>query len=259
MPCDSSDRLSDEYVRRIFQGMDVHKNGWLSKGEVHSTLLRLGLPASPHHVNNVFKSMDVDGDMKVTFAEFITFVRAREDELYDIFSRVNPKQGKLTTVKLAKALIELEMASSLQEGLNMSTDDYYQRLELSKHDTYSFREFTKSLLLMPEVDVHLVFDYWGKASKIDLGEDYLLPDEYHNIEKSRLNVFTSGAIAGFFSRTLTAPLDRLKVIMQAGKGDQSILNMLNYMYKEGGLLGFWRGNTINCIKICPESAAKFLW
>ena len=112
---------------------------------------------------------------------------------------------------------------------------------------------------MPAGNAPLVFDYWSNASKLDIDEDYVLPDEYENTEKSRLNVFISGAVAGFFSRTLTAPLDRLKVIMQAGKGDQSILNMLNYMYREGGILGFWRGNTINCIKICPESASKFLW
>jgi hypothetical protein len=46
--------------------------------------------------------------------------------------------------------------------------------------------------------------------------------------------------------------------MQAGKGDATIVNMCKYMYQEGGILGFWRGNGINCVKIAPESAAKFL-
>eukprot|EP00607_Mallomonas_marina_P003331 CAMPEP_0182430114 /NCGR_PEP_ID=MMETSP1167-20130531/37049_1 /TAXON_ID=2988 /ORGANISM="Mallomonas Sp, Strain CCMP3275" /LENGTH=277 /DNA_ID=CAMNT_0024614799 /DNA_START=31 /DNA_END=864 /DNA_ORIENTATION=- len=58
---------------------------------------------------------------------------------------------------------------------------------------------------------------------------------------------------------MTAPLDRLKVIMQAGKGDRNIMNGLTYMYNEGGMIGLWRGNMTNCIKIAPESATKFLF
>jgi solute carrier family 25 phosphate transporter 23/24/25/41 len=69
----------------------------------------------------------------------------------------------------------------------------------------------------------------------------------------------AGGIAGAVSRTCTAPLDRLKVHLQVhgGRKDLHIMDVVRYMYKEGGMKGLWRGNGINVIKIVPESALKF--
>lgn len=67
----------------------------------------------------------------------------------------------------------------------------------------------------------------------------------------------AGALAGAVSRTSTAPLDRLKVILQVQNTKQRISETFRYMLKEGGWVSFWRGNGINVLKIAPESAIKF--
>ena len=66
------------------------------------------------------------------------------------------------------------------------------------------------------------------------------------------------------SRTCTAPLDRLKIMLQVhGTGryrsgkSLRIKDAFSYMLREGGVRGLWRGNGINVIKIAPESAVKF--
>lgn len=109
--------------------------------------------------------------------------------------------------------------------------------------------------------IEKVFDYWDKASIIDLGET-TIPDEVAP-EKSRHSswvIFLSGGFAGAVSRTTTAPLDRLKVILQAnlGKSGGKLLQEMKMIYKDSGWRGFFLGNGTNVLKIAPETGVKFL-
>jgi solute carrier family 25 (mitochondrial phosphate transporter), member 23/24/25/41 len=71
----------------------------------------------------------------------------------------------------------------------------------------------------------------------------------------------SGSVAGGISRTATAPLDRLKTLMQAsppGQPSRGMLAGLRSIYAEGGMGAFFRGNTANVLKIAPETSIKFI-
>jgi hypothetical protein len=74
----------------------------------------------------------------------------------------------------------------------------------------------------------------------------------------RVNL-VAGGVAGAVSRTITAPLDRIRVVMQVlGSRKQiHIIGGFKYMLNEGGVTSLWRGNGINVIKIAPEVALKF--
>lgn len=68
----------------------------------------------------------------------------------------------------------------------------------------------------------------------------------------------SGGLAGAISRTATAPMDRLKMILQVqedAKG-MSMRAGINKMAAEGSIRSFFRGNGANVIKIAPETAIK---
>ena len=69
----------------------------------------------------------------------------------------------------------------------------------------------------------------------------------------------AGGIAGAVSRTVTAPLDRIKVLMQASHGQNalSIVSSTKKIYVESGIKGFWRGNGVNCVRLFPETAIRF--
>ncbi|KAK7196281.1 mitochondrial carrier protein-like protein [Novymonas esmeraldas] len=104
---------------------------------------------------------------------------------------------------------------------------------------------------------------------------------------SSLATFVAGGVAGAASRTLTAPLDRIKLIVQEGhlvqapsppsaapggssaaattvrsaarvrRAHPGLLEVARMIKADGGWRAFWRGNTINCFKAGPEFAIVF--
>lgn len=124
-----------------------------------------------------------------------------------------------------------------------------------------------------------------------MGDSLLVPDDFTAAEKQTGMLWrhlAAGAGAGAVSRTSTAPLDRLKVLMQVpgppawwvggwgpcgtpveglwppqvhgsrSSGGGGFFGGFAQMIREGGLRSLWRGNGINVIKIAPETAIKFV-
>lgn len=255
----SNDKLSPELIRDIFNEIDEDQKGWLCEKDLENHLNKFRLPNADMQARLLFRTLTHQSRFStgITMADFVDFVKRREETLLEIYFEVDANQdGLITADELEKKLAQHSEIFADPASAASASKTLISRISVGGNDSCSYREFSRVFLLMVEVDVNIVFNHWAKYSHIS-GEDYSLPDE-KSIEKSRINIFLSGAIAGCISRTTTAPLDRLKVIMQAGKGDATIVNMCRYMYREGGILGFWRGNGINCVKIAPESAAKFL-
>lgn len=86
----------------------------------------------------------------------------------------------------------------------------------------------------------------------------------------------AGFCAGTISRSLTAPLDRIKVLAQEGrivslqtshplnhtraqshKRRVSFSKLISHIHMDGGWISFWRGNGVNCLKAGPEIALLF--
>ena len=71
----------------------------------------------------------------------------------------------------------------------------------------------------------------------------------------------AGAIAGAVSRTLTSPLERLKVIQQVSIAKQikqkNVFYLLRQMWRDEGFLSYWKGNGTNVLRIAPYSAIQF--
>ena len=75
-----------------------------------------------------------------------------------------------------------------------------------------------------------------------------------------LRVMISGAIAGIISRTLTAPIERVKVLKQTDNihfNNKSFLRSFPYMLKTEGWAGFFKGNGANVVRVIPFSALEF--
>lgn len=75
--------------------------------------------------------------------------------------------------------------------------------------------------------------------------------------------FFAGALGGIVSRTATAPIDRLRTLLQVYSVEQnrsnlSYKNIWNHMIKEGSYSSLWHGNLVNVLKTAPENAVKLV-
>eukprot|EP01089_Gocevia_fonbrunei_P012976 TRINITY_DN3205_c0_g1_i1.p1 TRINITY_DN3205_c0_g1~~TRINITY_DN3205_c0_g1_i1.p1 ORF type:complete len:158 (+),score=27.98 TRINITY_DN3205_c0_g1_i1:58-531(+) len=97
-------------------------------------------------------------------------------------------------------------------------------------------------------------------SKKDPTPDFL--DSLANTLKAYKWVFY-GAISGAFSRSATAPLERLKILNQVqhlsvnGTKYKGVFSALRKIWVEEGFLAYWKGNGTNVVRIMPSEAARF--
>lgn len=79
-----------------------------------------------------------------------------------------------------------------------------------------------------------------------------------------LKDFMLGGLAGAFSKTAVAPVERVKLLLQVQDGSRQMLyankkydgigDCVKRVYKEQGLWSFWRGNWANVVRYFPTQA-----
>ncbi|GAA0175164.1 hypothetical protein Leryth_013350 [Lithospermum erythrorhizon] len=78
-------------------------------------------------------------------------------------------------------------------------------------------------------------------------------------------LFSAGAIAGAAAKTVTAPLDRIKLLLQthglragqeAAKKGIGFIEAFRLIGKQEGIKGYWKGNLPQVIRIIPYSAVQ---
>lgn len=134
---------------------------------------------------------------------------------------------------------------------------FVERVDKDNNGVITFEEWRDFLLLYPhEATIENIYHYLERICMVDIGEQTVIPAGVaKHIHASRYLI--AGAVAGAASRTATAPLDRLKVVLQVQTTRARIMPAIKDIWKEGGFLGFFRGNGLNVLKVAPESAIRF--
>ncbi|XP_063546655.1 probable calcium-binding mitochondrial carrier CBG00135 isoform X1 [Cydia strobilella] len=246
----------EERLEKVFAKLDNDGNG---KIDIHD--LSVALKELAPHINRSYaekflaKSGGKDaGD--ITLSEFIHYVREHEKNLRLQFTHLDKNQdGKVDLEELISAFADLGIAVGRNEATNL-----LKRMDQDGSLNISYDEWRDYLLLAPATDIHALIHFWRHSTYLDIGEDMNVPDDFTQSELQTgkwWRHLLAGGIAGAFSRTCTAPLDRLKVFLQVNPTREGMSKCLARMISEGGITGLWRGNGINVIKIAPESAIKF--
>ncbi|TQD84336.1 hypothetical protein C1H46_030117 [Malus baccata] len=134
---------------------------------------------------------------------------------------------------------------------------FVERVDKENNGVITFEEWRDFLLLYPqEATIENIYHFLERVCLVDIGEQTVVPEVISKHDHAS-RYLIAGAVAGATSRTATAPLDRLKVILQVQTKRARIMPAIREIWGECGLLGFFRGNGLNVLKVAPESAIRF--
>ena len=286
--------LSHDEISKAFQRIDVDNSGYIEQDELTGAFRSLGLPLSYTDFNAFMDACDKDKDGRINLDEFTQFAQNQDSKIRLCFSHLDlDNDAKLSSFELRNGLMQdLHIDISNDELSNFITTINNNK---EQHEYISYHTFRNKLLLLPFVNTRAFFESYRHNILIDIGDDSSHTslfnevsskwrDKYNTLvkhDKSQIytgtNVFISGAVSGAVSRTMTAPMDRMKVMFQSGFDISShapakqlqtagagqtesfatqLGNLIKQIYNEGGWKAFWRGNGTNCLKMAPEKAVK---
>jgi len=245
--------------RKIFERLDFDSDGRIGVEELKKSLKENGIRGGfPGHAEGIITAGDKDKDGAIDVEDFMQYLHEHELKLRLMFKRFDRNEdGSLCFEELSAALDSV--------GIHLKEDEVEKilnHLDKDRDCKIDLDEWLEVQLLYPSASFKEMVRFWKHESFLDSGESLLVPDDYNDVKFSEtFKRLLSGAMAGAVSRTCTAPLDRLKVMMQVhatNKNRMGIISTFKSILDEGGARSFWRGNGVNVVKIAPETSIKFL-
>jgi solute carrier family 25 phosphate transporter 23/24/25/41 len=257
---DFEDELSTRFeIEILFREIDTNGDGHLDVDGLARALRKGKLPTSHSQTEQLFH----ERNGMINLEEFAKIVILRKRTLHQAYQTSFTKRRHGFTASIFRA-------AAKKAGVHLADSDV-QRIMLrldqnitTNHVTY--KEFVTFMLLAPEINPRYFLDSWHtEAFSDDAESQFTTPRDIcvDNPEDASFSQIVSkkigcGGAAGCVSRTFTAPMDRIRVIMMTSGERMGIRSALTTATSGGGVSKLWMGNGVNCLKITPEMAIKLL-
>lgn len=240
-----SGTLSKSSVEKIFDDLDRDKSGEIDEEEIRQGLKRLGLPSGDDYVSDLLEGgYDLDSSKTISRKEFVAYVKDKEQAMLKVFKGLDKDgSGTISTEEIVEVMSQMGISASGADGRRM-----VDLLDENKDGVVTFEEFKKYTSLLPAAQLRSNAAYCWMGSSVD---------RVITNPREPLKQLLVGGVAGAASRFLTAPLQRVRVVLMASKGGVGILGAAKDVAASEGLLGFWRGSTPRILKVMPGSAIQF--
>uniref|UniRef100_A0A1J3CQ52 Calcium-binding mitochondrial carrier protein SCaMC-1 n=1 Tax=Noccaea caerulescens TaxID=107243 RepID=A0A1J3CQ52_NOCCA len=240
-------------IRSLFKFFDNSNVGFLDDAQIEKGLSSLRIPPKFRYARDFVKVCDANRDGRVDYDEFRRYMDAKELELYMIFQAIDLQHsGDICPEELWEALVNAGI-----EIKDKELAAFMEHVDKDNNGIITFQEWRDFLLLHPhEATIENIYHHWERVCLIDIGEQAVIPDGISK-HAQRSKLLLAGGVAGAISRTATAPLDRLKVVLQVQRTKAGVVTTIKKIWRQDKLSGFFRGNGLNVTKVAPESAIKF--
>lgn len=273
-PQEQEDASLDNKARDRFRRWDLNHNGRLDKDEIQAALSDAKVPVTNDQIEALYQLMANKDSEQVELEDFMKFVRHRRKALKTAFESICA-EGDTTTGKAhprkttsnGEAYFTAGQLRRAASRANIPLSDQnvgeiMSQIDRNHDGSVTFDEFVNCLNLVPHINPHVFFDRWFVDAFDDYTIGFRFPREIRLREGEEfvdmaIRKIACGGVAGVVSRTLTAPVDRVRLLMMTS----GTLLGIGAAYHRAvshptGYRALWIGNGVNCVKIAPEMALK---
>lgn len=185
----------------------------------------------------------------ISFQQFRILVNNLK--LYDVFTQLDEDNSGF--------IDETEIGMAMRK-LGYKVNDKRCKMMMKQLDTngdgvISFDEFERFFSSFPHESYEKIIAAWMEATDTtDCGGDItpIMP----TLGLKWWQTVIAGGTAGVLARTLTAPLEKVKIAAQTGRATipgGGIFQELRSVYRIGGIQSMFAGNAVNCIRVFPTA------
>uniref|UniRef100_A0A3B4CPJ7 EF-hand domain-containing protein n=1 Tax=Pygocentrus nattereri TaxID=42514 RepID=A0A3B4CPJ7_PYGNA len=240
-----------EHFQRLFAKLDKNKDGFISVQELHEEMRRVGVVCGDEKM--IVANSDRDKDGRLDYEEFLGYMMDREQKWKIDFQALDKKNcGAIDQEDIINVFKELGVVISKTNAKRI-----IQMMDEDSSMTVDWGEFLHHVIINPVENIGELVSSWKHTLVFDVGESRSMPIELTQ-EETDLSVWRNFILAAgaadAVSRTVTAPIDRLKTQLQV-YGSKAVSLGLQDL-KTGGLRSMWQGNAVNVLKGTPQSTLQ---
>ncbi|KAJ3342399.1 hypothetical protein HDU93_002515 [Gonapodya sp. JEL0774] len=237
---DNSGQLTYEEIERFLEQLaeNVTKKASRSARKALRNKRQLEMLAT-----ELLTKADTSGDGLISFDEFREFLVEKEKQLFRIFQEADHDGSG----QLSKSEVQLTLEKAGLKVEDRDVDTFFRILDTDQSGTLNFYELRDAFFFQAEApsfsSLYLAYqNVYDPTISID-GVVTVTPPTRPSSAGDYTRFYIEGGVSGAISRTLTAPLDRLRTLYQTSLRNTSRQGI--------------SGNLINIAKVAPEIAVTY--
>ncbi|XP_055058770.2 solute carrier family 25 member 24, like [Misgurnus anguillicaudatus] len=242
-----------DYFRVLFDKLDKNRDGFISVEELHSEMRRIGVVPVGEKAQAILFKYDENKDGRLSYQEFLIYMMDREKKWKIDFHALD--RNNSGTIDLQDIMILFKELGVLITKHNAKR--IIQMMDEDNSMTIDWEEFLQHIIINPAENIGELVSSWKHNLVFDIGESRSMPIELTQEESDPFvwgNFILAAGLADAVSRTLTAPIDRLKTRLQVFESKAVSLGFR--VLQTGGFRSMWQGNAVNVLKGTPQSTLQ---
>uniref|UniRef100_A0A3B4A1N4 EF-hand domain-containing protein n=1 Tax=Periophthalmus magnuspinnatus TaxID=409849 RepID=A0A3B4A1N4_9GOBI len=241
-----------DQFRGLFDKLDQNNDGYISKGELHNEMRKHGILSADGKVQNIIDSYDQNQDGLLDYKEFLSYMMDREKKWKIHFQDLDrDKCGVIDQEDIISLFKELGVVITKTNAKRI-----IQMMDKDNSLTVDWSEFLHHVIINPVENIGELVSSWKHNVVFDVGESRAMPLEFSEEPGVWSRFVLSAGLADAVSRTVTAPIDRLKTQLQV-HGSKAFSQGFQEL-RSGGVRSMWQGNAVNVLKGTPQSTLQCL-